>query len=291
MKTASILPLRPKMLISMADMIEFFAAGLAHNWQWLKAQRGIFYKKAVESPDGKPTQHEIHNLKAMLKTHNAPIGRESIKGWMFYCEQLEMEKSKSNINHFFMLLSSSNSIPNFSVIDSQLLGIENSIWSELFERKFNFIPIGKVPFFEHRDLFGVSVWIAFPSARDEIKAAGNCMAMDLNTAAVFHFMRTAEFGLKKLAKKLRVKIKHDLDLADWGEILKGVKKTLDELELKKRTPKNEKQLAFYHSILEDLKGIKHLWRNPVMHARGNYNANDALSVFTRVKDLMQRLAN
>jgi hypothetical protein len=43
-------------------MIEFFAAGLAHNWQWLKAERGRFQRKASESPAENPTAREIHNL-------------------------------------------------------------------------------------------------------------------------------------------------------------------------------------------------------------------------------------
>jgi hypothetical protein len=62
------LPLWPRQLISLADMIEFFAAGLAHNWQWLKAERGHFYQKVTESATGKPTPNEIHNLNALLKT-------------------------------------------------------------------------------------------------------------------------------------------------------------------------------------------------------------------------------
>jgi hypothetical protein len=95
------LPVIPRKLISLAYMTEFFTAGLAHNWQWFRAERNIFSQKAIESPDGKPTPHERHNLTALLKTHNAPIEingkNEFIRGWMFYCDQLGMEKSKAKI--------------------------------------------------------------------------------------------------------------------------------------------------------------------------------------------------
>jgi hypothetical protein len=284
------LPFRPRTLISLADMVEFFTAGVAHNWQWLKRERIVFVQKAVEFPAGKPNQMEIHNLNALLKTQNVTLqgNKLPIRGWLYYCNQLGLEKSKARIEHFLMIVNFPTT--NFSVVDSELMGIENSLWLELLERQFTFISTDKVRFFEQGKLFGEDVFNAFPDAREEIKAAGNCLASDLNTAAVFHLMRVAEIGLRKAAKLIRVKIKHELNLADWGEILKGIEKKRDVLELKKRTSGNEKNLIFYSSVLSDLKGFKHVWRNRVMHARASYNFNEALGVFGHVKDFMERMA-
>jgi hypothetical protein len=54
--------------------------------------------------------------------------------------------------------------------------------------------------FERDELFGKEVKdSASPQLNTEIKAAGNCLAADLHTAAVFHLMRVAEHGLHALA--------------------------------------------------------------------------------------------
>src|ERR1017187_7217570 len=159
----------PHTLLSLCDMIELFAAGLAHNWKWLELEKDNFNKRAKESPAAIPAGNEIHNLKAMLKTHNAPIKigtrTEAIRAWLFYCDQLGMEKSKSALERCFEVLNVSNGVPNYSAIASQLNGFSNTLWYELFERKAVFIPQRTVNFFEQEKLFGEAVYAAFRSAR------------------------------------------------------------------------------------------------------------------------------
>jgi hypothetical protein len=266
-------------------MIEFFANGLAHNWQWLRGEKNAAYEKAAKSATSQPNKMELNNLNALLVAGNGVFG-----GLLGYCMTLEMDKSVARINHLKQQLSISNYVPTFAIIHNELMALENSIWGELGERKFTFIPPAKSGFFNQGRLFGNHVYDAFPDARVEITAAGNCIASDLNTAAVFHLMRAAECGLRHLAKKIHIKIKHELVLADWGEILRGIESKLKVLELKKRTKTNERNIIFYSGLLSDLKGFKHVWRNRVMHARAHYDSGDALRVFERVKNFMHLLA-
>jgi hypothetical protein len=87
---------------------------------------------------------------------------------------------------------------------------------ELSYKKFAFIGPDFAPYCEQEKLFGEEVYNSFEVARREIKDAGNCLAADLGTAAVFHLMRTAEFGMRALAQERHVKIKNrQLDYADW----------------------------------------------------------------------------
>ncbi len=58
-------------------------------------------------------------------------------------------------------------------------------------------------------------------ANREAYLASNCLAADLPTAAVFHLMRAAEFGIRALGNERGLKIKNveSLEFAQWGQIL------------------------------------------------------------------------
>ena len=48
-------------------------------------------------------------------------------------------------------------------------------------------------------------------------------------------------------------------------------------------------MDFYRLALNDCNIFNDFWRNDVMHTRGNYNENEALDVYARVKEFMQGL--
>src|SRR5208282_2687692 len=87
---------------------------------------------------------------------------------------------------------------NYSGIENSFRLIVTRISHKLDFCHFIYIPSAKTKFFEPLELFGNKVYQNFKSARTEIKDAGNCLAADLNTAAVFHLMRASEFGLRAL---------------------------------------------------------------------------------------------
>ena len=59
-----------------------------------------------------------------------------------------------------------------------------------------------------------SVLRAFPSAREDIRAAVDCFAMEHNHASIYHCMMVLEYGLPALAKRLRVSF--NPDKATWA---------------------------------------------------------------------------
>jgi hypothetical protein len=158
------------------------------------------------------------------------------------------------------------------------------------EKQFAFIPANKVRFFEQHDLFGGGVSAAFPSAQPEIKDAGNCLAADLHTAAVFHFMRAAEHGLRALARHLRVKLTTPLEYAGWEEVIRAIDRKLTVLRSRPKGRKKSEALEFYRLTLSECEMLKDVWRNPVSHARRRYTEVEALAVWSRVRDFMQRLS-
>jgi hypothetical protein len=185
---------------------------------------------------------------------------------------------------------------------SEIAGIREAFAKELAQKQFAFIPTAKACYFERCAQFGRRVNKQFPTAAREIKEAGNCLAADLNTAAVFHLMRIVEYGLRALAKDLGVRIpKKPLELAGWDEIIVQIGKKV-EIKLNppqpagggRPKPRNFKRKAedreFYRGVIGQFYEFKDVFRNRVMHARGTYDALTAQSLFGRVRDFMRRLA-
>jgi len=73
------------------------------------------------------------------------------------------------------------------------------IIDELKKRKFLRVSDHTSRYLDREHLFGEAVSAAFPSAANDIKGAGNCLAAECPTAAVFHLMRAAEVCLRSLA--------------------------------------------------------------------------------------------
>jgi hypothetical protein len=142
-------------------------------------------------------------------------------------------------------------------------------------------------------LFGNEVFQAFPAAQKDILDAGTCYATDNDTACVFHCMRVTEYGLRALAKRLRVSFgkRQHVEFADWGRVIKGLKAQIEEQLKKPRGPKRAEQLRFYSEAADQFAYFNHLWRTEVSHARRPYNSAEALNALTRTGDLMQALAS
>ncbi len=110
---------------------------------------------------------------------------------------------------------------------SEITHVIEAIHSEMMARQFFHLAPERAKYFNRGKPFGDSVDAAFPSARSDIREGANCIATDRYTAAVFHLMRTVEWGLRALCaevglrqvaqKKGRSHI--PLQWAEWGLLL------------------------------------------------------------------------
>jgi hypothetical protein len=183
------------------------------------------------------------------------------------------------------------------VIRHDLSELRRAIKFELRSKNFTFIPPSKLEFFERGDLFGDAVNKKFPEAVPEIKEAGNCLAVGLYTAAVFHLMRVAERGLHFLANDVGAWQNRlfPLEFSDWHKVIEATGEKLKPLATQAdsatRGTKKDQQLEYYRGLLDSLTFFRDAFRNPVSHLRGNYNEHEAMNVCWRVRDFMQRLAS
>jgi hypothetical protein len=170
---------------------------------------------------------------------------------------------------------------------------------QLRHRKFLRVADDCTRFVNRKRLFGIPVWTAFPSARDEIREIGNCLAAECHTAAVFHAMRAAEIALRALAYDRRAKIfknattmrEISLDLATWDEIIRELEKAEDEIRNYPQCLAREEQFEFYHGAMMQFKRFKNVFRNRPMHTRESYGRGVAHDSVNQVREFMTILAS
>jgi hypothetical protein len=176
--------------------------------------------------------------------------------------------------------------------------IENESRSALCLTSYGGVEI----YYDQERLFGDAVYKAFPSARIDIQEAGNCIAFDVDTAAVFFLMRAVEWALRAFAvhlgfRQLKThkktgKIKLiPVEFAEWERILSEAQDRVDKkIDKMKRGKAKQAAQQFYYPILQDIQGIRDAWRNHVAHVRSSYDREGALAICSHVERLMKTLS-
>jgi len=276
-----ILVLTPRRRISLWDMIQFFAGDFA-LLQSLKSTKHTLTVLKEVNPADIPDEKKRTQLVDILTKLSSLWVKIDLIG--------EVEMIQNVIHHL-----ENAPYKNYSEVTEAIGMIISKTQTELEVRSFAYIPFDKDQYFEGDKLFGDDVKRACSEEINaHIKDSGNCLAADLNTAAVFHLMLVAEFGMRALATQLKVKIKNTpTKEAGWAKLIEGIKKKIEI-----RTAKNEKKqskkerefLKFCRLANEQIFFFKEIWRDNTMHAQVRFNESEALGVFERVKKLMQLLA-
>jgi hypothetical protein len=191
---------------------------------------------------------------------------------------------------------------DLSSLSADLRNAKDMLMSDFWQWQFIQIKPEFATYTNNDALFGEEVHRAFPSATFDIREAGNCIAVDCATAAVFHLMRAVEWGLRAFCKHLGLirirrskkpgKVKYvPMEYSEWEKILEDVREKVDTKINKMSRGKSKQQAQeFYYPLLQDLRGFRDAWRNHVMHTRREYSLADALAVMEHVKRFMRSLA-
>jgi hypothetical protein len=182
---------------------------------------------------------------------------------------------------------------DYSALAADLRNAIDAMLHDLRKREFLEVIPTLEAFVNSDSLFGAAVSANFPSAAADIKEAGNCLAADCPTAAVFHLMRVAEYGLRALAYDRRIKLDKNkpIDLATWEDLLKKLEIAEDAIKNFPKTAAREAQFDFFHGANMEVKRFKNKFRNRIMHTRNSYDVNEAISAFNHVKAFMEILSS
>jgi hypothetical protein len=300
----------PRRLISLWDMNQIIAKDFLYAWNLLEHERGIAEKAE--------NQHEL----ASEDRRTALI--QALKKIEEQCRLMDLKQSFQLCRRFIEPLENPNwhrdrtgrqallqglplppvpkhvPLPSYEMIYAQLRLLTDQVVQDMDAIRLAVVFKDHARFFEQDALFGADFHnAASADINREIKAASNCLAADLHTAAVFHFMRAAEHGLHALAVNLGAwpKTQPLLQYSEWGQVLGAIRTELERRRKalnQPRGPARDKELDFYDGLLKevayfDLQYFSNAYRNPVSHLRGNYTEREALLVYEKVGDFMKRL--
>jgi hypothetical protein len=192
---------------------------------------------------------------------------------------------------------------NAATVANELSNIREAVTTECGSHRFLRVVPERSQYIDEPSLLGSGVSTAFPSAVPDIREAGNCLAAECNTAAVFHLMRVVEWGLRALCvdlglKRVKNKLRRSgkasyvpIEYSEWEKLLDQLQTKVDaKLQRLKRGSSKQHLQQFYYPALQDIRGIRDAWRNHVMHTRDEYNHADADAIMSHVKRLMETLA-
>ncbi len=161
--------------------------------------------------------------------------------------------------------------------------LERAFDAEVASKGLLYVSTERKRYYSDEAPFGREVNEAFPSAAFDVSEASKCLALDRDTASVFHSMRTLEIGLKTVARDLGVSFEH----RNWENIIGDVEKAIAEFTSKKTKPAHwKKGEKHYADLAKEFRYVKNAWRNHVMHVRDKYTPEEALTVFRHVREFM-----
>lgn len=190
---------------------------------------------------------------------------------------------------------------DWSSLYSDCRNIGDVIMSEFWNRTFVQVSPECRAYVNAPALFGDAVNTAFPSAREDIKQAGNCLAVECGTATVFHLMRAVEWGLRALCRDLKlIRVRKSktakkyipIAWAEWERLLTEAQDRVDK-KIAAMSPGKLKQDAqeFYYPALREIRAFKNEFRIHVMHTRAEYTPEDARAVLDHVQRFMVLLSS
>lgn len=179
----------PYRLVSLWDMLRFNA----HTFVAVSTNIGqlLMDIRSGRLPNMESAK-SVHQGLELIRTECLDLGLK------FSAEQAQ----RLNVQESWIAAAEqSNPIPMRN-LEGQLRELQQRICDEMKGRVYlQLNPDNSQLYSPTEPAFGQVVFDNFPSAIDDVVEAGNCLAMDRSTAAVFHLMRVMESALKVLGRE------------------------------------------------------------------------------------------
>ena len=212
-----------------------------------------------------------------------------------HCEVLELPVTHGIIMQFYDDYHDVN--PTWADALMRLNWIKGTFKQELRARLFMHVYQERTPYYSNLFVQGgrvgykiaefLPIFDAYPSTRYDIMQAGNAYSYELFTAAVYHLMRVAEYGLVSVVLSLGDAAKNP----SWDGMISTIHGRINRMASEKIKPDGWKaDEQFYGETVGYFQDIKIAWRNPVSHVPRTYQPEQAEGVFTVTRNVMTLLA-
>lgn len=261
----------PHGLVSALDVLRIYAANFVRVGASL--ERCASSPGIKISPQGRADEHTRNSLFDLIETVLAdcndfrlPIAAEIAVHHKMFCE-----KAKTNLS--------------FEYIGRAATEIFRTYQAEVRTKLFVHLSTERSSYFQAESLFGDEVSAAFPACASDILCAGDCYALEQDTACVMHLMRVLEIILAAFASKFSV----DSTREQWHKIIGDIETAVGGLDSKTSTDWRE-QKEYFSEACKEFRYFKDAWRNHAMHARERYNSAQAKRILEHVGDFARHLS-
>jgi hypothetical protein len=245
----------------------------------LEEHRNNALVKANWHPDSYPTKEIISRVLDNLSVLHA-LCKD-------YCWQASVDKIDMTYGYLDNLPEGNC---DWSSLESDLRNIADMVVTDCGRAKFAVVRGAFNSYVENDSLIYDGFVTDFPKAAGDVKEAGNCIAVDCGTAAVFHLMRGVEWGLRALSLDLglletryRDKLV-PIEYSQWEQILNQLHPKIEErVESLPRGPAKQDAQEFYLALWFDIKGFRDAFRNHVSHTRKTFSQKDADAILDHVR--------
>jgi hypothetical protein len=275
-----------RQLVSLLDMLKYSVGDLAMMLAGLQTS-------AVMLKFAKDPQNPLPDPEYLDRLHTVLDGMHRLGSGLDFDTSLT-EQIESLMK---FLKEESDNQPATTSIKTRLDVILEGVLDNLKRRMFMYVPAGDAIYWNNLRQFGNEFVTAFPTeAVMELGEMGNCFVASRATACVFHCMRIAEYGLRKLAKLVNVKLTDKgklvpVEYATWDKVIQSIRSKITTTRQLSHGPKKARDLQFYSDAADHCEYMKDIWRNEISHTRPrSYNREETLSIINRVRDFVQLLA-
>jgi hypothetical protein len=171
-------------------------------------------------------------------------------------------------------------------IRNALKEINRSLVQELENEVLLHVNRENAKLFCRADPFGPTVSKHFTSCVGDIWVAGNCFAMELYDASVFHLMRALERVLAALAAKFNVAFDH----RNWHNIIEELESHIRKIDSSCGVDWKDQQKK-YSQAASQFMFFKDAWRNHVTHGRDTFDGTRAKIIYDSTGHFMTYLAD
>lgn len=126
----------------------------------------------------------------------------------------------------------------------------------------------------------------FPSVSTDVEEAGKSLALNRNTACVFHVMRVAEAALVSIAERVGLE---NSQLTGWQEAINYIEGKLNA-KYEEMDQRFKGSREFLSGIAAHMRTVNLAWRRRVAHIDRNYSEEEARRIYTSTQALLQHIA-